>query len=173
MPLPLYTRLDRVEGQRIAAAAEPGSAAIRPALRAEAAMGAVIRSALARAGVDPAEATRLAFAEEAVAPPAVISDTAESQRECANGIPLANADDSPRPDDWRWRDALPAGSRPISPTHPSPNYSPGRSPDERLGRGVYATLFPMSLAVRTLRSPTVESNRERESPAERAGLPFA
>ena len=139
MPRPLDTRLDRVEGQRIAAAAEHGAAAIRPALRAKAAMGAVIRGALARAGVDAAEATRLAFAEEAAAPPAVISDTAESQRECANGIPLANADDSPRPDDWRWRDALPAGSRPISPTHPSPNYSPGRSPDERLGE-VFATV---------------------------------
>ena len=100
MPLPLYTRLDRVEGQRIAAAAEPGSAAIRPALRAEAAMGAVIRSALARAGVDPAEATRLAFAEEGAAPPAVIPDKAELQREDANGIPLANADDSPRADDF-------------------------------------------------------------------------
>ena len=100
MPLPLYTRLDRVEGQRIAAAAEPGSAAIRPALRAEAAMGAVIRSALARAGVDAAEATRLAFAEEGAAPPAAISDTAGSPREDANGIPLANADDSPRPDDF-------------------------------------------------------------------------
>ena len=105
MSRPLDTRLDRVEGQRIAAAAEPGSAAIRPALRAEAAMGAVIRSALARAGVDPAEATRLAFAEEAAAPPAAIPDTpipdtGESQREDANGAPLANADDSPRPDDF-------------------------------------------------------------------------
>ena len=96
MPRPLDTRLDRVEGQRIAAAAEPGAAAIRPALR----MGAVIRSALARAGVDAAEATRLAFAEEGAAPPAAIPDTAESQREDANGIPLANADDGPRPDDF-------------------------------------------------------------------------
>jgi hypothetical protein len=34
---------------------------------------------------------------------------------------------------------LPADSRSISPTHLSPNYSPGRSPDERLGRGVVAT----------------------------------
>ncbi len=41
MPRPLDTRLDRVEGQRIAAAAEPGAAAIRPALRAKAAMGAL------------------------------------------------------------------------------------------------------------------------------------
>ncbi len=100
MPRPLDTRLDRVEGQRIAAAAEHGAAAIRPALRAKAAMGAVIRSALARAGVDAAAATRLAFAEEGAAPPAAIPDTAESQREDANGIPLANADDGPRADDF-------------------------------------------------------------------------
>jgi hypothetical protein len=50
MPRPLDTRLDRVEGQRMAAAVEPDAATIRPALRAEAAMAAVIRSALARAG---------------------------------------------------------------------------------------------------------------------------
>ena len=143
MSRPLDTRLDRVEGQRIAAAAEHGAAAIRPALRAEAAMGAVIRSALARAGVDAAEATRLAFAEEAAAPPAAIPDTAESQREDANGIPLAKMTALGRtissPRSWRWRAALPADSRPISPTHPSPNYSPGRSPDKRLGRDVFAT----------------------------------
>ena len=128
----------------MAAAGEPGSAAVRPTLRAEAAMGAVIRSALARAGVDAAAATRLAFAEEAAAPPAAIPDTAESQREDANGRPLANADDSPRADDFESKILVMArrfagGSRPISPTHPSPNYSPGRSPDERLGRDVFAT----------------------------------
>jgi hypothetical protein len=50
-------------------------------LRAEAAMGAVIRSALARAGVDAASATRLAFAEEAPAPPVAILGMAELQRE--------------------------------------------------------------------------------------------
>ena len=84
----------------MAAAAEPGAAAIRPALRVKAAMAAVIRSALARAGVDAADATRLAFAEEAAAPPAAIPDTMEAQREDANGIPLVKADDSPRPGDF-------------------------------------------------------------------------
>jgi hypothetical protein len=39
---PLDTRIDRVEGKRMAATAEHGSAAIRPTLRAEAAMGVVI-----------------------------------------------------------------------------------------------------------------------------------
>src|SRR4029077_1672112 len=100
MPRPLDTRLGRVEGQRMAAPAEPGASAIRPALRAEAAMGAVIRSALARAGVDAASATRLAFAEEAPAPPGAIPDAAGSQREDANGAPLATANDSPRADDF-------------------------------------------------------------------------
>ena len=49
MPGPLDPRLDRVEGRRMAAAAERGSEAIRRRRiwRAEAAMGAVIRSALA------------------------------------------------------------------------------------------------------------------------------
>ena len=62
MSRPLDTRIDRVEGRRMAADADQGSAAIRPTLRAEAAMGAVIRNALARAGVDAAGATCLCFA---------------------------------------------------------------------------------------------------------------
>ena len=100
MPRPLDTRLDRVEGQRMAAAAEPGAAAIGPALRVKAAMGAVIRSALARAGVDAASATRLSFADEAAAPLVATSETAELPREDATGAPLANAHDSPRADDF-------------------------------------------------------------------------
>jgi len=53
---PLDNRLDRVEGQKIAAAAEDGAPAIRTALRAKAAMGAMIRSAMACAVVDAADA---------------------------------------------------------------------------------------------------------------------
>jgi hypothetical protein len=132
MPRPLDTRLDRVEVQRIAAAAEHGAAAIRPALRAEAAMAAVIRSALARAGVDPAEATRLAFAEEATAP-AATPDTAGSQREDANGIPLANADDSPRPDDFESK--ILAMAR---------RFAGGQPPD--FAKASFAELFAWSLA---------------------------
>ncbi len=98
MSRPLDNRLDRVEGRRMAAGGEPGSAAIRPTLRAEAAMGAVIRSALARAGVDAAVANRLCLADEATAPPVAIPvganpDTAELQRDDASGAPLANADE--------------------------------------------------------------------------------
>ena len=50
-------------------------------------------TALARAGVDAASANRLSFADEAAAPLVAIPDTAELQREDANGAPLANADD--------------------------------------------------------------------------------
>ena len=133
MPRPLDTGLDRVEGQRIAAAAEPGAAAIRPPLRAEAAMGAVIRSALARAGVDAAEATRLAFAEEAVAPPATTPDTAESQRDEVIGAPLANADDRPRADDFESK-ILALARR----------FAGGQRPD--FANASFAELFAWSLA---------------------------
>jgi len=117
----------------MAAGAEPGSAAIRPTLRAEAAMGAVIRSALARAGVDAANATRLAFAEEAVAPPAATADTAESQRKDANGIPLANADDRPRADDFESKILVMARG-----------YAGGQRPD--FANASFAELFAWSLA---------------------------
>jgi hypothetical protein len=133
MPRPLDTRLDRVEGQRMAAAAEHGAAAIRPALRAKAAMGAVIRSALARAGVDAAEATRLAFAEEAAEPPAAIPDTAKSQREDASGIPLATADDSSRSDDFESK--IPAMAR---------RFAGGQPLD--FANASFAELFAWSLA---------------------------
>src|SRR5438445_9965644 len=91
MSRPLDTRIDRVEGRRMAAGAELGSAAIRPTLHAEAAMGAVIRRALARAGVDAAGATRLSFANAAAVPPVAIPDAAELPREDANGASPANA----------------------------------------------------------------------------------
>ncbi len=133
MPRPLDNRLDRVEGRRMAAGAEPGSTAIRPPSRAEAAMGAVIRRALARAGVDAASATRLAFAEEAAAPPAAIPDTAESQREDANGIPLANADDRPRPDDFASKILVMAR-----------RFAGGQPPD--FANASFAELFAWSLA---------------------------
>jgi hypothetical protein len=103
----------------MAADAAPGTAAIRPASRAEAAMAAVIRNALARAGVDAASAPRLCFAD-ATAPPMAIPDTAESQR----------------------RDANAAGRCPISPTHPLPNCSPGRSPSRRRNNPAFCETVP-------------------------------
>ena len=82
MSRPLDTRLDREEGRRTADAAERDSAAIRRRhiWRTEAAMGAVIRSALARAGVDAAQATRLCLADEAAAALAALPNTPELQR---------------------------------------------------------------------------------------------
>ena len=103
MSRPLDNRLDRVEGRRMAAGAELGSAAIRPALHAEAAMGAVIRSALARAGVDAAVATRLSFADAAAAPLAATPDTAELQHEDASGAPPTNADERAAKDDFEHK----------------------------------------------------------------------
>ena len=84
---PLETRLDREEGRRSAAAAEQSSAAIRRRhiWRAEAAIGAVIRSALARAGVDAAQATRLCLADEADAALMALSNTPELQRADGDG----------------------------------------------------------------------------------------
>jgi hypothetical protein len=95
MPGPLDTRLDRVEGRRMAAAAERGSEEIRRRRiwRAEAAMGAVIRSALARAGVDAAGVTRLCLADEAAAALVAIPDTLELQRADGNGAAAANPND--------------------------------------------------------------------------------
>ena len=81
MPRPLDTRLDREEGRRTANATERGSAAIRRRhiWRAEAAIGTVIRNALARAGIDAAQASRLCLADEAAAALAAFSDTPELQ----------------------------------------------------------------------------------------------
>jgi hypothetical protein len=117
----------------MAAAAEPGSAAIRPTLHAEAAMGAVVRSALARAGVDAAGATRLCFADEAAAPLVATPDTAELQREDANGAPLANADDRAGADDFESK--ILAMAR---------RFAGGQMPD--FANASFAELFAWSLA---------------------------
>jgi hypothetical protein len=97
MPRQLDTRLDREEGRRTAGAAEQGAAAIRRRhlWRAEAAMGAVVRSALARAGVDAALATRLCLADEAAAALLALPDTPELQRADSDGPAAAEAQASP------------------------------------------------------------------------------
>jgi hypothetical protein len=84
MRRPLDTRLGREEGRRKTAAAKRVSAAIGRirVWRAEAAMGAVIRSTLAGAGVDLAQTTRLCLADEAAAALAALPDTPELQ--CAD-----------------------------------------------------------------------------------------
>ena len=69
----------------------------RRLLRAEAAIGAVIRNALSRAGVDRAVATRLSVADEAAAALASISDTPELQRADDNeDTTLVHAEDRDR-----------------------------------------------------------------------------
>ena len=68
--------------------------------RAEAAMGTVIRSALARAGVDAAQATRLRLADEAAAALAALSDTPELQRVDSDGPAAAEDQDRVRGDDF-------------------------------------------------------------------------
>ena len=128
MSRPLDTRIDRVEGRRMAAGAEPGSAAIRPTLRAEAAMAAVIRRALARAGVDAASATQLSFADEAAAPLVATPDAAELHREDAN-----NAYDRAGEDDFESK--ILAMAR---------RFAGGQPPD--FANSSFAELFAWSLA---------------------------
>ena len=82
MARPLDTRLDRAETRKMAAAVERRSDALRRRhiWRAEAAMGTVIRDALARADVYAAGATRLCLADKAAAALAALPDTPELQR---------------------------------------------------------------------------------------------
>jgi hypothetical protein len=98
MPRPLDTRLDRVEGKRVAVAAELGSAATRRRRlwRAEAAIGQVIRDALARAGVDAAGATRLCLADQAAAFLAALPDTPQLRRANGNAAAAAAVADGDR-----------------------------------------------------------------------------
>jgi hypothetical protein len=98
MPRPLDARLDRVEERRGAAAGEQGSAAMRRRIwRAEAAMGALIRSELARAGVDSGKATRLCL-DDAEAALAALPDTPELQRADSADAAAADADNRTRTD---------------------------------------------------------------------------
>ena len=103
MSRPLDTRLDRAEERRTAGGAEQSSAAIRRrhVWRAAAAMGTVIRSALARAGVDAAGATRLCLADEAAAALAALPETPELQRAGADDAAAADAHDRARTDAFK------------------------------------------------------------------------
>jgi len=102
MSRPLDTRLDREEGRRTAGAAEQASTAIRRRhiSRAVAAMGTVIRNALARAGVDAAQATRLCLADEAAAALIALCDTPELERADGNGPAVGEAWDRAQGDDF-------------------------------------------------------------------------
>jgi hypothetical protein len=91
----LDTRLDREEGRRTAGAAEQSSAALRRrhTWRAEAAIGTVIRSALARAGIVAAQATRLCLADEAAAALVALAETPELEHVDGDSPTAAKAHD--------------------------------------------------------------------------------
>ena len=99
-PRPLENRLGQVEGHRGAAAIEDGAAGIRQRrrLRAETALGEIIRNALARAGADADSAPRLALADTAAAALAALPDTARLRQADAGGAASANGYDRARAD---------------------------------------------------------------------------
>jgi hypothetical protein len=134
MQSPLDTRLDRVEGRRTAGAVEQSSAAIRRRhiWRAEAAIGTIIRNALARAGVDAAQATRLCLADEAAAALAALSDTPELQHADGDSPAAGEGRDRARGDTFKAKIlALARG------------FAGGPPPD--LARASFAELFAWSL----------------------------
>ena len=142
MPRPLDARLDRVEERRRAAAGEQGSAAMRRRIwRAEAAMGALIRSELARAGVDAAKASRLCLADEAQAALAALPDTPELQR--ADSADAAAAD----PDNRARTDAF-------EPKLLALMQSFAGAPPPDVANASFAELFAWSLASRQRNNPT-------------------
>jgi hypothetical protein len=134
MQSPLDTRLDRVEGRRTAGAVEHSSAAIRcrHIWRAEAAIGTVIRNALARVGVDAAQATRLCLADEAAVALAAFSDTPELQHADGDSPAAGEGRDRARGDAFKAKIlALARG------------FTGGPPPD--VARASFAELFAWSL----------------------------
>jgi hypothetical protein len=131
MSRPLDTRLGRVEGRRTAA--EPGPAAIPPGLRAAVAIGVVIRSALARAGIDAASAPSLSYADAAAARLAAILETAGLPCQDATGDPPANADDRAAADAFEAKILAMAQ-----------HFAGGQMPD--FANASFAELFAWSLA---------------------------
>ena len=99
-PRPLENRLGQVEGRRGAVAIEEGTAGVRQRrlLRAEAALGEIIRAALMRAGADEAAASRLALADDAAAALAALPDTARLRHSDARDAAAANGYDRARAD---------------------------------------------------------------------------
>jgi hypothetical protein len=99
MTRPIDNRLDRVEERLGAAGAQESAEAARDRRlwRAEAALGEIIRGALARAGIDAANATRLALADEAAATLSAIPDTAQLRHaDAGNAIAAVKGSDRTR-----------------------------------------------------------------------------
>ena len=96
-------------------------------------MGTVIRNALARAGVDAAEATRLCLADEAAASLVAIPDTPELQRADGSCAAAANTNDRAPVDAFAPK--ILAQAR---------GFADGQPPD--FAKASFAELFAWSLA---------------------------
>jgi hypothetical protein len=134
VPRPLDTRLDQEEVRRTAGATERGAAAIRRGhiWRATAAMDTFIRSALARAGIDAAQATRLSLADEAAAALIALSDRPELER--ADGSPAGGEAQGRAPADDFGPKILAL----------APGFADGPPPD--FAKASFAELYAWSLA---------------------------
>jgi hypothetical protein len=133
MSRPLETRLGRVEAKKTMIADAHASAAIRKRRiwRAQATMGAVIRGALDRTGVDAARATRLSLANEAAAALASLPDLPKSQ--CVDDSNAALMNDSEAVDPFALK--IQAMTK---------CFADGKPPD--FDRASFAELFAWSLA---------------------------
>jgi hypothetical protein len=158
-PRPLENRLGQVEGQRSAATLEQGVAGIRERrlLRAEAALGEIIREALARAGVDAAGASRLALADDAAAVLAAIPDTAQLRHADA-GDAAANGYDRARAD--MFAPKLIAMTR---------RYAGGARLD--FADASFAELLAWSLAQNAAENPSAAPGRTGAAAGERVAMP--
>jgi hypothetical protein len=158
-PRPLESRLDRVEGRRSAADDEQSAAAAwqRRLLRAEAALGEIIRAALARAGVDAADVTRLALADDAAATLAAIPDTARLRQADAEDA-AAQAD----PNDRARADVFTAKI-----TAMTQRFAGGMPLD--FANASFAELLAWSLAQKAGENPSVPPERTGAEGGERVG----
>jgi hypothetical protein len=109
-------------------------------LRAEAAMGDLIRASLAHAGIDAADAARLTLAEDAAAALAAIPDTPELRRADADAAPPVNSHDRARADAFVPKIMAMTKS-----------FASGPPPD--FTNASFAELFAWSLAQRARKSP--------------------
>jgi hypothetical protein len=159
MPRSLEDRLDQVEERRSAAAIEQRAAEVRQRrlLHAKAALGAIIREALTRAGVDAAAATRLALADDAAAALAAIPDTQQLRdADADNAAGPANPNDRARADDF--------APKIIAMTR---RFADGARLD--FGGASFAELLAWSLAQTAGESPSVPPERTGAAAGERVG----
>ena len=160
-PRPLENRLDQVERRRGAAAIEEGAAGVRQRrmLRAEAALGEIIRNALARAGADTSAASRLALADDAAAALGAIPDTAQLQHtDAGDAAAAANGYDRARADTL--------ASKLIAMTQ---YFAGGARLD--FADASFAELLAWSLAQKAAESPSAAPGRTGAAAGERVAMP--